>query len=92
MTAIELETGDSLWTTLPMGEYWSMVSHGDKILALDSEGTVRLIRTSRRQFELLDDRHVAEAETWAHLAVAGEQVFVRELDAIAAFDWRSGGQ
>ena len=39
------------------------------------------------RFTLLDRREVAGAETWAHVAVTGDQVFVRELKAISAFRW-----
>ena len=39
------------------------------------------------EFELLDQREITDAETWAHLAVAGDQLFVRELNALTAFRW-----
>jgi hypothetical protein len=34
-------------------------------------------------------RKVAAEDTWAHLAVCGEEVFVRELRAMSAFRWQS---
>ena len=34
-TCIDLATGESRWTTKPFGQYWSLVSNGDRILALD---------------------------------------------------------
>jgi outer membrane protein assembly factor BamB len=40
---IDLELGKEMWTTKPFGEYWSMVSNGKSILALDQKGQLRLI-------------------------------------------------
>ena len=31
-----------------------------------------------------------DSETWAHLAVAGDQIFVRELNVLTAHQWRAG--
>jgi hypothetical protein len=31
---------------------------------------------------------VADAESWAHLAVSGGDLFVRDLAGITAFAWR----
>ena len=62
----------------------------DRILALDTEGTLRLVRATPERFELLDEREVARTSTWGHLAVQGDGVFVRELEAISAFRWNLG--
>jgi hypothetical protein len=32
---------------------------------------------------------VSAAETWAHLAVCGDELFIRELDAITAWRWKA---
>ena len=86
--AIEIETGRELWTSdQSFGKYWSLVAQGDRILALDQRGRLILFRANRDKFELLDQREITDAETWAHLAVAGDQLFVRELNALTAFRW-----
>ena len=84
---LDARTGDSLWTTTPFGKYWSMVANGDRILALDQRGELLLIRANPSQFELIDRRQIAE-DSWAHLAVCGEELFVRELEAISAYEWK----
>jgi len=86
-TCIDLATGKSRWTTKPYGKYWSMVTSGDQILALDERGELLLIKANPEYFELLDSRKVSEEDTWAHLAVCGDEVFVRELNAITALRW-----
>lgn len=86
---IDVETGKEAWITTPFGRYWSLVATGDQILALDERRELLLIEASPAEFKLIDRRSVAERPTWAHLAIAGSQVFVRELDAMAVFDWSS---
>ena len=86
--AIEVETGRELWTSdRSFGKYWSLVAQGDRMLALDQRGQLFLLRANQEQLEQIDSRKLSEAETWAHLAVADDQVFVRELNALSAFQW-----
>ena len=85
---INLETGEETWVTTPFGKYWSLIAAGDRILALDERGELLLIRANPAKFELIDRREVATRPTWAHVAVAGNQVFVRELDAMSVFNWK----
>ena len=93
LMAINVATGHENWTTdLSFGKYMSFVARGDRILALDQRGVLLLIRASKEKFDLLDKRNLADAETWAHLAVAGDQVFVRELNGLAAYRWHRSGK
>ncbi|MCU0876548.1 MAG: PQQ-binding-like beta-propeller repeat protein [Pirellulaceae bacterium] len=87
LTCIDLATGQEKWTTTPFGKYWSMIARGDRILALDERGDLRLIRATPEKYEELSSRKIADDETWAHLAMAGNQIFIRELGALAAYRW-----
>lgn len=90
-SCIDLKTGMECWKSgQRFGRYWSMVTQGDRIqgdriLALDQDGTLLLVRANPKKFELLDSRKISEEESWAHLAVAGQQLFVRELNALAVY-------
>ncbi len=86
-TCIDAATGKTKWTTTPFGKYWSMVTQGDKILALDQRGELLLINATPEKFDLVDRRKISRQPTWAHLAVAGDMIFVRELKAQAAYRW-----
>lgn len=78
-----------LWTAKKkFGSYWSLVANDNRILALDQKGELLLIDANPEAFTLLDRRKIAKQGTWAHVAVAGDQVFVRELQAIAVYRWR----
>jgi len=87
-TCIDLATGTSRWTTTPFGKYWSLVANGDRILALDERGELLLIRANPEKYEQLDSRRISEEPTWAHLAVCGDQIFIRELNAMTTYLWR----
>lgn len=86
-TCLDIQTGKELWTTTPYGKYWSMVANGSKILALDERGDLLLINATPEKFDLLDSRKVGE-NSWAHLAVVGDEIFVRELKALTVYRWK----
>ena len=85
---VDLKTGKELWRTdRRFGQYWSLVVNGDQLLALDQTGKLLLIRANPKECELLDERTVGTGETWAHLAICGEEVFVRDLHGLTRFRW-----
>ncbi|MFZ4986739.1 MAG: PQQ-binding-like beta-propeller repeat protein [Blastocatellia bacterium] len=88
-TCIDLKTGERTWTSTPFGKYVSLVVQGDRILGLDERGVLLLIKANPKEFQLIDQRQVSEFETWAHLAVVGNELFVRELRAMAKFNWQT---
>ena len=84
---MDLQTGKDLWTTKKVGEYWSMVSNGNRILALGHDGQLRLIAHNPKEFELISERKISDEESWAHLAVSGNQIAVRSQKNLMLFDW-----
>jgi len=87
MTCIDLSNGERKWTSEPLSKYASLAVQGDKILMLTDDGELLLVRANPERFELLDSLVVSDQSTWGHIAVAGPDVFVRELEAIQAFRW-----
>lgn len=86
---IDLKTGEDRWTSKTFGKYWSMIGNADekKILALDSDGTLRLIAAEPAELRVLDDLNVAD-DSWSHIAISGSVVVVRALESIRVFQWR----
>jgi outer membrane protein assembly factor BamB len=85
---IELATGREKWTTGEgFGKYWSMVANGGQILALDERGELILFRADPEKFEIVSRRKVSDEETWAHLAVEGSTLYIRELHALSGWRW-----
>lgn len=88
-TCMDLKTGLQTWTSKSFGKYCSLVAQQDRILALDQRGILLLIKANPKQFELIDSLKVSEEETWAHLAVSGDEIFIRELNSLAAYRWHN---
>jgi outer membrane protein assembly factor BamB len=83
----DLANGIEKWRTKPYGKYASLVACGDKILALDQKGELMMIRANPEKFELIGSRNVGD-DSWAHLAVRGNQLFIRNLNELVAFEWQ----
>lgn len=87
MVCIDLSTGEDRWTSEPLSEYLSMTYQDDRILALGAEGTLHLIRATPEGLDVVAQTEVATVSSWAHLAVAGDEIYVRSLDGISKWDW-----
>ena len=88
MTCIDLSNGETKWiSSESFGKYQSMVSNGKEILALDEDGTLYQIEANPEKLVIKDKRTISDSPSWAHLAIAGNQLFVRELEAIACYEW-----
>lgn len=88
---LDLATGQQHWVSeQKFGEYWSLVYQGDRILALDQNGTLYLIRADPEKLEILDEKKLTKEECWAHLAVEDGMIYVRELKALVAYEWKAG--
>lgn len=88
-TCIDLKTGNKTWTSGPFGKYCSLVAQGSRILALDQRGTLLLLEANPEKFALIDSHKISNDETWAHLAVSGDELYVRELNALAMYRWKT---
>ena len=77
-----------LWSTdKKFGDYWSMVANGNRILALDDRGYLLLIEGDPTGFKLKNKLEVSGRPTWAHLAVCGNELYVRDLKGLTAYRW-----
>ena len=91
--SLDLATGKEDWITTPYGKYWSLVSQGERILALDETGDLRLVRATPEKFELLGEAKVSQRESWAHLAVTASpdgstEIWIRDISGITAWRWK----
>jgi outer membrane protein assembly factor BamB len=85
---IAVDTGEAVWTSdKEYGEYWSSVRSGDRILALGHDGTLRLIEASPEKLKIVSEHKVSDQETWGHLAIVGDVLYIRELEGIKAVRW-----
>lgn len=82
---IDLNDGKERWVTPPQEDYWSMVAEGNRILALSSDGVLRLIDASPDAYRELESFKVADDSSWAHIAVAENRLFVRHLRGLKTY-------
>ena len=88
LLCVNLKTGQEAWSTDErFGDYWSLVANKDKILALDNRGMLFLLKANAKEFDLIEKRKVADSETWAHLAVCGDEIFIRDLTGLTLWRW-----
>lgn len=90
IACFDLETGENKWVSKNrkrFGDYWSMISNGKQILALDSGGVLYLMNANPDQFELVGKVKLGTDDSWAHLAVVGNKVFVRGIKSLAVYQW-----
>lgn len=50
------------------------------------------IEATPTESKLIDQRHVSDDSTWAHLAVAGNEVCMRRLNGLITYEWKYGPQ
>jgi len=86
---VDVATGEERWTSPPTGDdYWSLIAQGQRILALSNTGRLYMLAANPEAYEVIDEVELTDEESWAHLAAAGEQLFVRSQNALIAFDWK----
>ena len=86
---VDLRDGKINWiSNRPFGKYCSMVWLKDRILGLTDDGRLLLIQADPDQFILIDSRHIASDETWGHLAIVGQDIYIRERNAVTAYRWQ----
>ncbi len=84
---IDMTTGETAWTSRPFGEYWSMISNGKQILALDQKGVLYLIDADPKEFRIVSERKVTDNEAWAHIGFANKQIFIRHQKGLQVYNW-----
>ena len=88
-TCIDLASGKQEWVTdRKFGEYWSLISQGNRLLALDENGTLYLIEANPAEFKLIAEKKLSDSETWAHLAMDDDLIVIRSLKKLQAFRWK----
>lgn len=85
---VGLEDGERKWVSGPTGDdYWSLVAHDSLILALSNNGRLRLVRANPEAYEVVSEAVVSDEQTWAHLAVVGREIVIREQTGLTVFRW-----
>jgi outer membrane protein assembly factor BamB len=86
---VNLKDGKEAWRSEKrFGKYWNLVANGDRLLALDERGILYLLKANPKEFDLLAEKKLTRAETWAHIAVVGHEIAIRDLSSLTVYRWK----
>ena len=84
---LDTRTGERLWEGPgELGDNGVFVDVGSALLMLTTEARLAVLSTPAADYTLLAEYRVAESPTWAHPAVAGERILVKDKTHVAC--WR----
>ncbi len=87
LACISLETGELAWTSpVVKGKYFSIVVAGKAVLVLTSEGELIAFEADTAEFKELARWKVSEKGSWAHLAVTGNRLYVKDKDTLYCYE------
>ena len=88
--AIDWKTGKTLWTTRGREtENAALIRVPGYTLIQTTEGELIVARDSATAFDVVKRYDIAESSTWAHPALVGNQLFVRDANSLTL--WTIGG-
>ncbi|MBN1419372.1 MAG: PQQ-binding-like beta-propeller repeat protein [Planctomycetes bacterium] len=85
---LTLDDGALAWKTGDFGDYASLVVAGDRILILDAGGRLTVIEATAKAYREIASIRASDAAVWAHLAVAGSRLYIRDAARILCSDLR----
>lgn len=87
LACVSLDTGEAAWTSPRVpGKYHSLVLAGDVVLCLNSEGELFVFKATPKECIEVVKWKVADKGTWAHLAVAGNRLFVKDKEHLYCYE------
>jgi outer membrane protein assembly factor BamB len=85
---LETASGKALWTgDGRMGEYAALLSVKGTILALTNNGELIVFKSDAKQFAPLARYVVSQKQTWAHPALVGSRILVKDETTLALWTW-----
>lgn len=83
LVCLDATKGELVWASEGrLTDHASLLAAGDFVLALTLEGELLVLRADAPRFEPLRRYRVAKTRTYAHPAVAGDRLLVRELERL----------
>jgi outer membrane protein assembly factor BamB len=87
LVCVKLEDGETAWTSprIP-GKYHSLVAAGGVLLVLNSEGELFVCKATSTEYEQLAKWKVSDTGSWAHPAVVGNRLYVKDKDTLYCYE------
>jgi outer membrane protein assembly factor BamB len=86
--AVDTATGRTLWTTPGReGDNASIVASGDLLLLSTTNGELIVARADPAGFKEIKRYRTAESAVWAHPAIVGRTVLIKDVDKLICWGW-----
>jgi outer membrane protein assembly factor BamB len=90
LVCLSAADGQTKWSGAGnLGEYASIVAAGDKLLVLTTNGTLLLVAASPAGYKELGKTSLGAGAYWAHLALVGSRIYVRDKTSVACYELRA---
>jgi outer membrane protein assembly factor BamB len=87
LICLKLDSGETVWTSQGLGtKHLSLVVAGNLLLALNLEGELLVIKASTEEYTRLAKWKVSERGTYAHIAVVGNQLYVKGPEKLVCYE------
>jgi outer membrane protein assembly factor BamB len=81
---LDIATGKTTWTTKGReAENATFLTAGPLVMAMTTEGELVVLRSNSQAFEPVKRYTLAESPVWAHPALVGGGIVVKDLDTLA---------
>jgi outer membrane protein assembly factor BamB len=86
--AIDAANGKTLWSTQGReGEHASLMGSRSWLLASTTDGNLVVARANPHKYEEVRRYQIAESALWAHPAVTGGSIIVKDVDKVICWDF-----
>jgi outer membrane protein assembly factor BamB len=90
--AIDAASGKTLWNTQGReGENASMLGSRSWLLASTTDGTLVVARANPQKYEEVRRYQIAPSALWAHPAITGSSIIVKDVDKVICWSFRLVG-
>jgi outer membrane protein assembly factor BamB len=87
LVCLGVADGQTAWTSPRLGRYFSLLAAGDTVLALNNDGELFALKAGGDDYTQLAKWRVSDQKgTWAHPAVAGGKLFVKDKERLLCYD------
>jgi hypothetical protein len=87
LVCLKLESGETVWTSPNLAtKNLSLVVAGNVLFALTLEGDLLVLKASTEEYNQLAKWKVSERGTYAHLALAGNTLYVKGPEKLVSYE------
>lgn len=80
---VDAKTGQALWQTEGrQSENAALLTAGDYLFILQDDGTLLIVKTTDKNFDVLQRYQVADSATWAHPVILRDRILIKDATSL----------